>query len=158
MNDDGTLTPATGANEQAVYMITQVSYSISNFFLSILLIIVFFPSQIRELCRKNVNLKAELQNFIAETTSLLKQMNNNAHKFITALAIRIKSREDPVERDYVKTIPLIQCPFTLDILWMKYKFGIGGNKPAKLFTARESGNVKFFHTHCANRFGPWLKR
>ena len=41
------------------------------------------------------------------------------------------------------TILLVQCLRTLDVLWMEYEFGIGGNKPAKLFTAREMGTVKF---------------
>ena len=57
-------------------------------------------------------------------------MNNNVRKFITAPAVRINSREDPVKRDDVATIPLVQCPHTLYIPWMEYEFGIGGNKPA----------------------------
>ena len=47
MNDNGTLTPARGAIDKAAYMTTQVSYSISNYFLSILLINVslFFTNK-----------------------------------------------------------------------------------------------------------------
>ena len=30
-----------------------------------------------------------------------------------------------------------------EILWTEYKFGLNGNKPAKAFTARERGNVKY---------------
>ena len=42
MSDNGTLTSASrGTNEQAAYMIIQVSYSISNYFLSLLLIKFF---------------------------------------------------------------------------------------------------------------------
>ena len=38
INDNGTLTLARGVNEQSAFMITKVSYSISNYFLSTLLI------------------------------------------------------------------------------------------------------------------------
>ena len=79
-------------------------------------------------------------------TSLLTNMNNNVRKFITALAFRIYTREDPIERDDVATIPLVHCLRTLKILWMEYKFGIGVNKPAKLFIARERCKVKFSYS------------
>ena len=43
MSNNGILTPASrGANEQATYMITQVNYSISNYFLSFLAFFLFF--------------------------------------------------------------------------------------------------------------------
>lgn len=32
-----------------------------------------------------------------------------------------------------------RCPLTLDALWNEYQNGIGGNKPARLFTRRERG-------------------
>ena len=73
-------------------------------------------------------------------------MNINVRKFIIAPAVKINSGEDPVERGDVETIVLVQCPRTLDILWMEYEFGVRGNKPAKLFTARESGKVKFSYS------------
>ena len=57
--------------------------------------------------RENANFKSERQSFKGETTSLLKNMNNNVRKFITAPAVRINSREDPVERDDEATIPLV---------------------------------------------------
>jgi len=34
----------------------------------------------------------------------------------------------------------------LEILWTEYEFGVGGTKPAKLFTARERGEVKFSYS------------
>jgi len=46
----------------------------------------------------------------------------------------------------VETIQLMKCPQTLEILWTEYKFGVGCKKPAKLFTARERGKVKFSYS------------
>ncbi|ETV95829.1 hypothetical protein H310_10873 [Aphanomyces invadans] len=37
---------------------------------------------------------------------------------------------------------LSKRPPELFVLWKKYEFGTGGNKPAKLFTAKERGAVK----------------
>ena len=50
------------------------------------------------------------------------------------------------EDEDVETIPLMNCPRTLQILWVEYEFGVGGKKPAKLFTARERGKVKFLYS------------
>ena len=50
------------------------------------------------------------------------------------------------EDEDVETIPLMNCPRTLQILWAEYEFGVGGKKPAKLFTARERGKVKFSYS------------
>ena len=38
---------------------------------------------------------------------------------------------------------MIKCLQTLGVLWTEHEFGLGGNKPAKNFTARERGMVKF---------------
>ena len=46
----------------------------------------------------------------------------------------------------VETIPLMRCLQTLHMLWTEYQFGVGGKKPAKLFTARERGEVKFLYS------------
>ena len=45
---------------------------------------------------------------------------------------QMKIREDSFDK----------YPRTLAILWTEYEYGIGGNKPAKYFTARERGMVK----------------
>ena len=37
---------------------------------------------------------------------------------------------------------LSKCPKTLNDLWAEYEFGVGGYKPAKLYTAQERGAVK----------------
>ena len=34
----------------------------------------------------------------------------------------------------------------MQILWAEYEFGVGGKKPAKLFTARERGKVKCWYS------------
>ena len=38
---------------------------------------------------------------------------------------------------------LMNCPKDLYILWDEYEAGVGGNKPARQFTAAERGKVKF---------------
>jgi Transcriptional activator of glycolytic enzymes len=38
---------------------------------------------------------------------------------------------------------LIKNPRTIDELWAEYQFGIGGRKPARLFTRGERGKVKY---------------
>ena len=37
----------------------------------------------------------------------------------------------------------MNCPKDLYILWAEYEAGVGGNKPARQFTASERGKVKF---------------
>ena len=59
--------------------------------------------------------------------------------------VEAKSQNEDDTRD-VRTIPLMRCPRTLHVLWSEYQFGNGGNKPAKLFTARERGKVKFVYS------------
>ncbi len=38
---------------------------------------------------------------------------------------------------------LSPTPRTLHVLWQEYEFGIGGRKPARLFTPTDRGKVKF---------------
>ena len=38
----------------------------------------------------------------------------------------------------------MRCPRTLGVLWTEYEFGIGGSKPAELFTARKGQIFLFF--------------
>jgi hypothetical protein len=37
---------------------------------------------------------------------------------------------------------LTKCPMSLFVLWNEWEFGIGGQKPAKLFSSKERGRVK----------------
>ena len=46
----------------------------------------------------------------------------------------------------VRSIPLIKCPRTIEVLWTEYEFGFYGNKSAKFFTAREIGKVKYSYS------------
>ena len=46
----------------------------------------------------------------------------------------------------VRTIPLLKCPRTHEVLWTEYEFGVNGNKSAKFFTARERGRVKYWYS------------
>ena len=95
-------------------------------------------------------LKSILQTFKMSTSSLLRHMNESLHKVVAAPAIRRKqlnNEQEEVneanENHDVAKIPLMICPRTLAILWTEFKFGIGGNKPAKYFNVRDRGMVKF---------------
>ena len=46
----------------------------------------------------------------------------------------------------VRTIPLVKCSRTLEVLWTEYEFGVNGNKAAKFFTAWERGKVKYLYS------------
>ena len=77
-------------------------------------------------------------------------MNFNVCKFFIVPTIRINPRESQAsgqDNDIdITTIPLLRCSRTLDVLLTEYEFGIGGNKLAKLFTARERGKVTFSYS------------
>lgn len=45
---------------------------------------------------------------------------------------------------------LSPLPKTLEQLWIEYKFGVGGRKPASLFTAAERGKVKHVYSFRLN--------
>lgn len=45
---------------------------------------------------------------------------------------------------------LMNCPKDLYILWAEYEVGVGGNKPARQFTAAERGKVKFKYSRRKN--------
>ena len=47
------------------------------------------------------------------------------------------------ESQAVRPANLCKCPKTLYVLWAEFESGVGGNKPARLFTASERGTVKF---------------
>ena len=36
-------------------------------------------------------------------------------------------------RGDVRTIPLLKCPRTLEVLWTEYEFGLNGNKAGQVF-------------------------
>ena len=47
------------------------------------------------------------------------------------------------ESQAVMPANLCKCPKNLYVLWAEFESGVGGNKPARLFTASERGKVKF---------------
>ena len=81
---------------------------------------------------------------------MLQNINVNLQKIVALqLARRSETNEESVGHiitGRVQKIPLINCPQTLGILWLEYEFGIGGNKPAKQFSAQERGMVKFTYS------------
>ena len=56
-------------------------------------------------------------------------------------AMNVENDNDDAGNNYVST--LSPTPRTLFILWQEYEFGIGGRKPARLFTPAERGKVKY---------------
>ena len=46
---------------------------------------------------------------------------------------------------------LIKNPMSLHIIWQEYEFRVGGQKPAKNFTAAERGRVKYAY-YCRKKF------
>lgn len=51
---------------------------------------------------------------------------------------------------------LVKCPKTLSMLWNKWGFGIGNNKPAKEFTPGECQQKENKHKYCATTFGMYV--
>ena len=47
------------------------------------------------------------------------------------------------ESQAVRPANLCKCPKNLYVLWAEFELGVGGNKPARLFTASERGKIKF---------------
>ena len=41
---------------------------------------------------------------------------------------------------------LSKCPRSLFVLWQEFEFGIGGRKPAKLFSNAERGKVRYSYS------------
>ena len=110
----------------------------------------FVMTQMRELQRQNDELKADLQTFKAGTTLLLQNINISLHKLVSLRLARRSETNEESERDIItgqlrKILP-INCPQTLGILWLEYEFGIGRNKAAKQFTAKERGLAKFTYS------------
>ena len=51
------------------------------------------------------------------------------------------------ETELVRPPNLCRCPKNLYVLWSEFESGVGGNKPARLFTASERGKVRFMYCH-----------
>ncbi len=49
------------------------------------------------------------------------------------------------ETELVRPPNLCRCPKNLYVLWSEFESGVGGNKPARLFTASERGKVRFMY-------------
>lgn len=61
---------------------------------------------------------------------------------VTRRGVAIRQGSAESSRTYVGPASLVRCPRSLEILWDEYQNGVGGNKPARDFTARERGRVK----------------
>ena len=90
----------------------------------------------------------DIQNTIAshysETTCNLLKMNQNIKRVTVYLGVCMQNiGGDASVREALVPANLSKCPKTIYVLWAEYESGIGGNKPARLFTPSERGWVKF---------------
>ena len=69
--------------------------------------------------------------------------NNEATEATRTAADNIAEEAATMERSRARLQKNIHC---LHQLWIEYEFGIGSNKPAKEFTARERGACKFVYS------------
>ena len=138
-------------------------------------------SAVRSLTRQNEEMKNELHIFKSTCNTLLSQLNTSVKRIAMIPTIRahsvrnrrstIMSEEDTGagSTNEVSTssttdqgsipyeLTLCRCPKSLHVLWQEYEFGVGGRKPAKLFTSTERGRVKF--NYCLrNHFWNLMKR
>lgn len=118
----------------------------------------------RALYAQNVALRREVQElrdslevFRNSTRDFMHRMNSN----ITRIGIqpaRVRRpdaggaavvEEEQQNRDNVggmdRTATLSRTPCDLHILWHEYEFGLGGRKPARLFTPAERGRCKYLY-------------
>ena len=70
----------------------------------------------------------------------------------TAIGGRAHSNDDGVvagqtENDQIPyQATLGKCPESLFVLWQEFEFGIGGRKPAKLFSTAERDKVRYSYS------------
>lgn len=132
-------------------------------------------SAVKSLSRQNEEMKNELHIFKTTCNTLLSQLNTSVKRISIIPGIRSRGRSQVghvgngsnpsspssaaggTEINTNNAIPyestLCKCPKSLHVLWQEYEFGVGGRKPAKLFSARERGRVKFNYS-LRNHF--WL--
>ena len=77
--------------------------------------------------------------------------HNNRSNNLRAAADSAAGEDDATNRS-IGTLK--KNPKCLHTLWMEYEFGLGGKKPAKMFTASERGRCKYVY---CNRLVFWKK-
>ena len=130
-------------------------------------------STVNALCRQNEDLKNELVIFKEANSAMMKQMNDSIKRLTMLPISRVITSRGSVgsigsnSGGHVNEVgtgvgagdgtnsgivggsvntyhtTLSKCPKSLYVLWQEYEFGIGGRKPAKLFSAMERGKVKY---------------
>ena len=71
-------------------------------------------------------------------------MDRNIRRIIVSPGVRIQNAGGGASaREAPAPANLSKCPKYLHVLWAEYESGIGGDKPAQLFTPAERGRVKF---------------
>jgi len=113
-------------------------------------------STVRTLTRQNDELKTELQVFKNTCNTLLEQVNSNLRRIAMipgARQARGHDRSGGNENGGNATrgtipfaLTLVRNPKSLHVLWQEYEFGVGGRKPAREFSSKERGAVKFSYS------------
>ena len=129
---------------------------------------------VNTLQRQNEELKSEVIIFKQMSQSMMQQMNSSIKRLSmlpvarviapaarrvnetggnsTAIGGRAHSNDDGVasgqtENDHIPyQATLSKCPKSLFVLWQEFEFGIGGRKPAKLFSTAERGKVRYSYS------------
>ena len=120
---------------------------------------------VNKLQRQNEELKSEVIIFKESSHSMMQQMNSSIKRLsmlpvsrVIAAGGRVGGTGAPVGTRAVESsepsdgnrIPyqatLSKCPRSLFVLWQEFEFGIGGRKPAKLFSNAERGKVRYSYS------------
>ena len=113
-------------------------------------------STVRTLTRQNDELKTELQVFKNTCNTLLEQVNSNLRRIAMIPGARQarghdrsggnENGGDATRGTIPFTLTLVKNPKSLHVLWQEYEFGVGGRKPAREFSSKERGAVKFSYS------------
>ena len=96
-------------------------------------------------------LRRQIQDLQAQVNSIsvyLHRMNNSMNRYARQPAQQLRNTNNQAQAveevgvHQVNNASLSRTPRSLYILWQEYEVGIGGQKPAKLFTPSERGKVK----------------
>ena len=110
----------------------------------------YMNSNLLHLRQDNAEMRTELSRNYERQNRLLQILNRNIRQIMRnpALSHPQLARTNTLdELDQVthenRAAVLSNMPKTLQALWNEYEFGIGNNKPAKLFTSCERGKCRY---------------
>ena len=107
-------------------------------------------AKVTGIARDVVEVKNTQASQYAETHRQMRRLERNVNRVATVPGTRVRivggGNAGGVR---VKPANLVGAIKDLHVLWNEYESGIGGNKPAREFTAQERGKVKF--TYCRRK-------